>query len=352
MANDIWYSVKNNRIKKGCIKGFSLSEDGTLVFDENENEHSIFFKPFDGVESGSTWGRLSCSLLLSEQIVCYIYVIAFDNIEFSVDDGEHSSLTQFLCDEEVDTYRKITVLQRLGAKRFVNVDDGLLYELTGRYLFIGIEMLGYGQASISGIRVGVRGDAFMNAFPAVYQERNSFFHRYLSIFSSIYNDYSEQNEKLYEMLDLDKCDAQLLEMYGSWFGIDLKGGFLPEETLRRLVKEAYQLSRMKGTKWAIGRIVEIIIDERAVILENRLQDGGVFEVTILINKKLSEELRHRLMFILDQFRPLRCRIRLLQMEKEAIMDGNSYLDMNAAIPKEKHVVLDEEAIYDGAITLM
>jgi hypothetical protein len=58
------------------------------------------------------------------------------------------------------------------------------------------------------------------------------------------------------------------------------------------------------------------------------------------------------MFLLDQFRPLRTRIRLLQMEKEAVMDGNSYLDMNAAIPKQKHVVLDEEAIYDGAITLM
>ena len=40
------------------------------------------------------------------------------------------------------------------------------------------------------------------------------------------------------------------------------------------------------------------------------------------------------------------------MEKEAVMDGNSYLDLNAAIPSEKHVVLDEEALYDGAITLI
>ncbi len=109
---------------------------------------------------------------------------------------------------------------------------------------------------------------------------------------------------------------------------------------------------MKGTKWALQRIVDILVGEDSVIVENRLQDGGIFDVTVMINQKLSEDLRHQLMFLLDQFRPLRTRIRLLQMEKEAVMDGNSYLDMNAAIPKQKHVVLDEEAIYDGAITLM
>ena len=109
---------------------------------------------------------------------------------------------------------------------------------------------------------------------------------------------------------------------------------------------------MKGTKWAIERILNIMLGEDAILLENRLQDGRIFDVTIMINRKISEELRHQLTFILDQFKPLRTRIRLLQMEKEAIMDGNSYLDVNASIPKEKHVVLDEESIYDGAITLL
>ena len=89
-----------------------------------------------------------------------------------------------------------------------------------------------------------------------------------------------------------------------------------------------------------------------VILENRLTGGDVFDVTILIKEKLTEELRHQIMFLLDQFRPIRTRIRLLQMQKDAVMDSNSYLDMNATIPGEKHVVLDEEAIYDGAITLL
>ncbi len=352
MANDIWYSIKNNRIKQSCIKGFTIKDSDTLLLDEKEIEHSMFFRPIDGVNDDSFWGRLSCRLLLSEEIVCYIYVIASDSLDIATGEGDSFNLEEYLCDEEADSYRKITLLTELGARRFVNSEDVLLYDLRGRYLFIAVEMLGYGGAEIGKIRVGVRGDNFMGAFPQVYQERNSFFHRYMSVFSSIYNDIGEQNEKLYEMLDLDKCSPDLLEMYGSWFGIDLKGGFLPEDVLRTIVKEAYKLNRMKGTRWVLERILEIVVGDDTVILENRLQDGGIFEVTVLINQKLSEELRHQLTFLLDQFKPLRTQIRLLQMEKEAIMDGNSYLDMNAAIPGEKHVVLDEEALYDGAITLL
>jgi phage tail-like protein len=352
MANDIWYSIRNNRIKQGYVEGFNLLSGNTLELDEGSRDHFVFLKPIDSVTDDGSWGRLSCNLLFSEEIVCYIYVIASNTLDIVVGEGESIKLDKLLYDQEMSTYKKVSLLTELGAKRFVNTSDMLLYELSGRYLFIAIEMLGSGKASISNIRVGVRGDNFMGAFPEIYRERNSFFHRYLSIFSSIYNDISEQNEKLYEMLDLDKCSPELLEMYGSWFGIDLRGGFLPEDILRTIVKEAYQLNRMKGTRKVLERILEILLGDDAVLLENRLQDGGIFDVTILVNRKLTEDLRHQLTFLLNQFKPIRTRIRLIQMEKEAVMDGNSYLDMNATIPAEKHVVLDEEALYDGAITLL
>lgn len=351
MANDIWYSIRNNRIKQGCIGGFNLENDNTLVVDESQRDHFAFLKPIDGVVDDSEWGRLSCNLLLPEEMVCYIYVIAFNTLDIVVGEGQSLDLDEYLCDGTVSAFDKVSFLSGMGAKRFVNTDDFLLYDITGRFLFVAVEMLGTGKGSIGKIRVGARGDNFMGAFPEIYRQRGGFFHRYMSIFSSIYNDISDQNEKLYEMLDLDKCSADLLEMYGSWFGIDLKGGFLPEDVLRTIVKEAYQLNRMKGTKWVIERILHIVLGNDAILLENRLQEGGVFDVTILINRKLTEELRHQLTFLLDQFKPIRTRIRLLQMEKEAVMDGNSYLDLNATIPTEKHVVLDEEALYDGAITL-
>lgn len=352
MAYDIWYTIRNNRLRQGLIEGFDIKDDNSLILDQEKMEHFAFLQPVDGVDDGSLWGRLTCNMLLSEEIVCYSYIIALDSLDIVTGEGESVDLSTFLYDPEVDTFKKVTLLSKLGAKRVVNTPDVLLYDLKGRYLILAMEILGSGKATIGNIRIGARGDNFTGTFPEVYQERNSFFHRYMSIFSSIFNDIGEENERLYEMLDLDKCSAELLEMYGSWFGIDLKGGFLPEDVLRNIVKEAYQLNRMKGTKWALQRILEIMKLEDFVILENRLTGGDVFDVTILIKEKLTEELRHQIMFLLDQFRPIRTRIRLLQMQKDAVMDSNSYLDMNATIPGEKHVVLDEEAIYDGAITLL
>ncbi len=352
MAYDIWYSIKNNRIKQGLVQGFKVENAQVLRLDKSERDHCLFLRAIDGVADDSIWGRLTCNLLLSEEIVCYIYVVASNLLTVTDNNGEIVDISDYLCSKDIETYKKISFLTELGAKRFVNTDDFLLYELSGRYLYVAVEMLGNGEASIGNIRIGARGDSFMGAFPEIYRERNSFFHRYLSIFSSIYNDISEQNEKLYEMLDLDKCSADLLEMYASWFGINLKGGAYSEDILRTIVKDAYRLNRMKGTKWAIERILEIMLGDDVVMYENRMNDGGVYDITILVNRRLTEQLRHQLMFLLDQFKPLRTRVRMLQMEKEAVMDGNSYLDMNAAIPAEKHVVLDQEAIYDGAITLL
>ncbi|MBP3825629.1 MAG: hypothetical protein ILA11_07815 [Butyrivibrio sp.] len=352
MAYDIWYTLRNNRLRQGLIEGFDIKDGNRLILDPEKPEHFAFLRPIDGVDDGSLWGRLTCDMLLSEEIVCYSYIIALDYLNVVTGEGESVDLDTYLFDPEIDTFKKVTLLTNLGAKRVVNTPDTLLYDLKGRYLIIAIEILGTGSVTIGNLRVGARGDNFTQTFPEVYQERNSFFHRYMSIFSSIFNDYGEENERLYEMLDLDKCSADLLEMYGSWFGIDLKGGFLPENILRNIVKEAYQLNRMKGTKWVIQRLLEMMELEDFVILENRLTGGEVFDVTILIKEKLTEELRHQIMFLLDQFRPVRTKIRLLQMQEDAVMDSNSYLDMNATIPGEKHVVLDEEAIYDGAITLL
>lgn len=351
MAKDIWYSIKGNRIKSAYLKGFEYDDAGRIVLDEKANEHFIFFKPLDGVSDASTWGRISCRLNASEEMVCYTYLLATDNNVIRGDDDRALTIDEILSNPDISTYDKISFMANSNAKRLVNCEDALLYDLEGRYLYIAIEMMGYGFASIERLRVSAMGDNFMNTFPQVYHERGSFFHRYLSVFSSIYNDFSDQNEQLYKMLDLDTCSTELLEMYGSWFGIDLKGGFLKEDVLRTLVKEAYQLNKMKGTKKGIKRVLEIILQEEPVLLENRMQNKGVFEITILVKRRLTEELRHQMIFIVNQFKPLRTQIRILQMEKDVVLDANSYLDMNASIPQERKPILDEEALYDGAFTL-
>ena len=47
MAYDIWYSIRNNRIKQGCLEGFTVEKGDTLIFDETKNEHYLFLKAID-----------------------------------------------------------------------------------------------------------------------------------------------------------------------------------------------------------------------------------------------------------------------------------------------------------------
>ncbi|MCR5748235.1 MAG: phage tail protein [Lachnospiraceae bacterium] len=349
------YTIKKNRIKNGCVTGFSYTDDAKIAFYPEAMYHSIFLKGIDGGDTGAKWGRLSFDVKSSENVVYYIYVLAVDRKEIYNEDSV-IELDAFFSDKTIETPEKIAMMKSFDPRRFVETNDCLLYDLNGRYLYVGIEAIGEGELELSNIVVDSVGDVFMDTYPEVYRERNSFFHRYVSIYSSIYTDFERDIAKLPKLLDLNTCPEELLIVYGGWMGLDLRGGFLEKEVLRNLVREAYSLNRMKGTKWALERILKIILGEDALIIEHNHVRGwikrddvwmpenfrtkGVYDVTILVKKHLTEELRHQLAFMIDQFKPVRTRINITQMDEMPTTDSNTYLDVNTKLPEEVGAVLD------------
>lgn len=362
------YTIKHNRLKSGCIAGFTVDEDTRLVWDRNSMYHGIFLRGIDGGEEGMSWGRLSFKAESTENTMFYVYAYATDNkVMYSPGSNGVLELDRYISDDSVEVPDKAAFLKRLGAKQFSGVTDCLLYELKGRYIYLAIEAKGEGELTVSSMTVDSGGDIFMDTYPEIYRERAGFFHRYISVFSSIYTDYDEDIADLSKLLDLDTCPEEFLIIYGGWMGIDLKGGFLETEVLRDLVREAYSLNRMKGTKRAIERILEIILREKAIVIEHnqvrsRLDEEdveipenfkakGIYDVTILVKRHLTEELRHQILFILDQFRPVRTRISITQLDEAPIADSNTYLDVNFRLPEERGAKLDGEFTLDGTIVL-
>lgn len=359
------YSIRKNRIKSGCLTGFTCTEDMKLVYDNASMYHGFFLRGIDGDEKGGSWGRLYFDIQNTENMIYCIYALATDFRDHAAEGVE--DLDIYLSDGSVEVPDKIGLLKRLGAKRFVGNNDCLLYDLAGRYLYVAIEAMGEGGLCISGLTADNTGDNFMDTYPEIYRERNSFFHRYISIFSSIYNDFDNDIGRLPSLLDLDTCPEENLIIYGGWMGIDLKGGFLEIDVLRDLVKEAYSLNRMKGTKQAIERILEIILREKAIVIEHnqvrggirqdeaeipeRFKTRGLYDVTILVKRHLTEELRHQIFFIVDQFKPVRTRINITQLDETPTTDSNTYLDINTMLPKESGAVLDREDTLDGTLIL-
>ncbi len=356
------YSIRKNRLKSGSVTGFILREDGVLCVDPLSMYHIILLKGIDSTVKAGEWGRISFKAQGSENALYSLYVLAIN------DPDKADYADRYLTNEEIPAPDRLSFLKKQGARRFLKSEDCLVYDLEGRYLYVALEAIGEEELQISGMVVDSVGDNFMNTFPEVYRERGSFFHRYMSIYSSIYNDFQREIDSLHEILDLDTCSEELLIIYGGWLGINLRAGLLPIEVTRKLVKEAYSLNRIKGTREAVERVLTIILGEKPVIVEhNQVRDakneGGsrapiqfrvrtIFDVTILIKRNLTEELRHQISFMLEQFRPVRVRFSIAQMDDKPTTDSNSYLDVNTVLPGSKKTGrLNENASLDGAVTL-
>ena len=360
------YTIRKNRIKAGCITGFTCDEEGRLVLEESTRSNGVFLKGIDGARPDAEWGRLSFAAQCSENRAFSVYVLAVNQKVREVE-GVTVDLDFILTDPDFPIESKRNILLKLGAYRYIGRSDILLYDLKGQYLYIAILAAGNGALTISHMIVDSTGDNFMATFPEVYRERNSFFHRFISVFSSIYNDFERDIDGLPRLLDPDVCPKELLIVYGSWLGIDLEGGSLDEQQMRAFVREAYQLNRLKGTKRAIERVLEIILGKPAVVIEhNRLrswiredkievpegfQTQGVYDVTVMVPGKLTEELRHRIVFMLNQFKPLRTRISIVQMDETATADSRTYLDINSRLPEEHEAELDSGLTLDGTVIL-
>ncbi len=360
------YTIRKNRIKAGCVTGFTYDEQATLELDQAAESHGVFLRGIDGGRPDAEWGRISFDVECSEDRAYSIYALAVNHKIREVG-GMAVDLDVLLTQPEIPVESKRTVLRNLGASRYIGRSDILLYDLKGQYLYLAILAAGEGELRISHLILDSTGDNFMATYPEVYRERNSFFHRYISIFSSIYNDFERDIDRLPELLDPDLCPKELLVVYGSWLGIDLEGGSLDETMMRQFVKEAYNLNRLKGTKRAIERVLEIILGRPAVVIEhNRLRSWikedkievpegfhpqGVYDVTVMVPGKLTEEIRHRIVFMLNQFKPLRTRISIMQMDETPTADSRTYLDINTRLPEEHTAELDNGLSLDGTVVL-
>ena len=359
------YSIKKNRLSKAFLDHMTLQEE-RLVSDGGEGHHYVFLPPIDSGAEDSNWGRFRFRAEMPEEMICYVYAIAADDTEVYYD-GDYSTLAQVLANPNAPSELKLDYFREGGGLRIVGQRDILLYTLRGRYLFLAIDLLGAGDATLEGLWVSAQEDNFMATFPEIYQERNSFFHRYMSVFSSLYQDFQDEIDRLPKLLDVQTCPPELLPVYASWMGLDLNGGFLEEKVMRNLVANAYLLNRFKGTAEVIRQIFRIMLDKEVILLEHNamiemirrdrgelppnMDEGGIFDVTILIPQHLTETQRSQLIFILNQFKPIRSALRLIELEKSASMDSNSYLDMNAALPVERDMILDEESQLDRLIVL-
>lgn len=360
------YSIKQNRFKRSFLTGFEIEGEGKLRFSK-DLEHRIFIcDSIDGIENDAKWGRFHLDYQLQEDMVLTVYAVALENKEIQWND-DIIHVEDILKDSEIPVKDKVQFMEELGAVKQINQTDILLYETEGRYLYLCVEVQGVGEGEIHNLWVDNKGDFFLDTFPEVYREYGSFFHRYMSVFSCLYMDFQEKIDKVADFLDIDTAPAEILPIFCKWMGLDVSGDFLTEDRLRTLVREAYHLNRTKGTREALLRVCEIVLGEKVVILEKNvirentqaenqkiyedLYGNGIYDVTLLVHTFVPENQKSQLMFLLNQFKPVRTNLKIKFLDQKGSLDGHVYMDMNAQVMDTRAVVLDERAGLDGNIVL-
>ncbi len=366
MAEYHKYSIRQNRFRRSFLSGLQIEGEDTLRFDASSYRRLFLSSAIDGAEEEARWGRLHLDIEAEKDVVVTVYAMALDIR--SVWLGEtYVPMERILFSTEVTPEQKRQFFESHHGKKAVNQQDILLYDLTGRYLYLLVDIQGLGEGKLSHIWVDNQGDLFMDTFPEVYQEYNSFFHRYMSVFSSMYMDFQDKIDHVADLLDVDTAPPELLPIFCGWMGLDVSGDFLSEERLRLLVKEAYQLNRKKGTRASLERVAEIILGEKVILLEkNVLREGtqaqsqqlyeklygeGTYDVTMLVSTYVPEHQKSQLLFLLDQFKPVRSRLRVRFLEAKGELDDHTYMDTNAYVAEAEEGTLDARQGLDGTFLL-
>lgn len=374
------YTLTKGKLNRAYRVGFDLLEHGVLKTN-GEAQHFMVFKKIRSYEEGSRWGRFSFQADISPESLVVVRAFAIDGAsvnmahrnkaigdEYMLEaDAEIEELERTLLSSEETTQIKRKIFEAHDALQWGNTTDMLLYDLVGEYLFISIEVMGEGPVTISHMRLDTQGDNFMQTFPEIYQDEAGFFHRYMSIFSSIYQDFQGQIDQIPDYLDFDTVPYEFLPVLADWLGFQVDQGFLDEKTLRSLLKEIYALNRIKGTKKALSRIVHLIAGCEPIIIERnrmerhidtvnastfkRLYGDNPHDITILLNIPEDEKLYAKLKYLLSLFKPARSTLHLAFIEKSDRMDAHCYLDLNASLVLYENASLDKGLRFHGRYSM-
>lgn len=139
------------------------------------------------------------------------------------------------------------------------------------------------------------GDAsvYLRDLPVIYQDAD-FLGRFLHIFESIWEPLEQRQDHIEMYFDPRTCPAGFLPWLAGWLDLAFNAHW-PEGRRRRLLSEAMDLYRWRGTRYGLTRMIEVCAGITPDITE-RPEQPFVFTITVTappgsgLDKDLIEEL--------------------------------------------------------------
>jgi phage tail-like protein len=355
------YTINENKLNNCYLTGLKVLGDSLVADGGDSSLRVVIFNRFRSYERETRWGRFACGIDMDTNNTFRILALASDG-----DEEKAVRLNDFFHSSTVPWQEKRAYFEESG-QIFTNHKDVLLYDVVGEYLWIAIEVFVKEDIKLHDMKLDSQGDNFMQTFPEIYREEGGFFHRYMSIYSSIFQDMLEKVYDMDKYLEVDSVPLLGLGEIASWLGFEIRENFLEEGMLRRFVKQLYSLNRIKGTKHVLEEIIRLLLGDDAVILERskmenhipksdsgvygKLYGNTIYDVAILVKHGEDEKLQAQMMVILEEFKPVRSNIKLIFAQKNFYMDSYCYLDFNASLDKKSEAYIGGNNKMNGMVKL-
>jgi phage tail-like protein len=108
--------------------------------------------------------------------------------------------------------------------------------------------------------------AYLDDLPVIYQA-NEFLGRFLLLFEAIWEPLEQRQDHIDMYFDPRTCPPAFLSWLAGWLDVDGQARW-PESRLRRLLAEAMDLYRWRGTRYGLTRMLELCTGLSAAITED------------------------------------------------------------------------------------
>lgn len=131
---------------------------------------------------------------------------------------------------------------------------------------------------------------YLADLPGIYQD-SDFLGRYLQIFETIWEPLEQRQDHIAMYFDPATCPAPLLPVLARWLDLQLDER-KPEARKRALLAEAMDLYRWRGTRYGLGRMIELTL---GVTPELSDEPGQPYVMRVRVHSSVQQPIDRRLL---------------------------------------------------------
>lgn len=223
----------------------------SIVLESGAFRGAVCLRPVDSAESGFRWSRVKIRARIPRDADIRIYARASDNDEWSA------------WSEPMEEEKTRELSELYGPS--VGMGKDILLDLTGRYLWLALELIAGGSEGprIECVSLRMGGDHMVDYLPSIYQGQD-FTYRYLSIFNSLFQDMEREIEDLPRKLEIGSADEEMLSFLAQWLCVGQEGS---ADRLRTLLPDVLDDWETMYTVEGIRRSARMLTGKEPYVVE-------------------------------------------------------------------------------------